>query len=42
MRNRKLWVSILAGLLALVMVLSLVIGVLPNLAQAASLSALEQ
>ena len=42
MRNRKLWVSILAGLLALIMVLGLVIGVLPNLVQAASLSALEQ
>lgn len=42
MRNRKLWVSILAGILALIMILSLVIGVLPGMVQAATGSALEQ
>ena len=35
MRNRKLWVSILAGILAAIMVLSLVVGVLPQLIQEA-------
>ena len=34
MRNRKLWVSILAGILALIMVLSLIGGVLPYLVNA--------
>ena len=31
MRKRKLWVSILAGVLAAIMVLSLIVGVLPDL-----------
>ena len=35
MRNRKLWVSILAGILAVIMILSLVAGVLPQLIQEA-------
>ena len=34
MKKRKLWVSILAGILALIMVLSLVVGVLPDLVNA--------
>lgn len=42
MNNRKLWVSLLAGFLALILVLSLVVGVLPTLANAASLSELEK
>ena len=43
MRNRKLWASILAGVLAVIMVLSLVAGVLPNLVNAAgSISELER
>ena len=42
MRNRKLWVSILAGILAVIMILSLVVGVLPGLVNAESLSELEQ
>lgn len=42
MKNRNLWVSILAGILALIMILSLVVGVLPGLVNAASLSELEQ
>lgn len=36
MRNRKLWVSILAGFLAFVLVFGLVAGVLPSLVGAAS------
>jgi len=35
MRNRKLWVSVLAGILAAILVLSLVAGVLPELLQEA-------
>lgn len=35
MRNRKKWVTILAGILALVMILSLFIGVLPGMVGAA-------
>ena len=35
MRNRKLWVSILAGVMAAILVLSLVAGVLPQLIQEA-------
>ena len=31
MNKRKLWVSILAGLLAVIMTLGLVVGVLPGL-----------
>ena len=30
MKNRKLWVSLLAGLLALIMVLGLFVSVLPT------------
>ena len=42
MKKRKLWVSILAGILAFIMVASLIIGVLPSAADAASLSELEK
>lgn len=42
MKNRKLLVTLLAGLLALVMVLGLVAGALPSLVSAESLSELEQ
>ncbi len=43
MKKRKLWVSILAGVLALIMIMSLVVGVLPGLvANAASISELQQ
>ncbi len=42
MKNRKLWVSILAGILAFIMVASLIVGVLPGAADAASLSELEK
>ncbi len=42
MKNRKLWVSILAGILAFIMVASLIVGVLPSAADAASLSELEK
>ena len=42
MKNRKLWVSILAGLLALIMIASLVVGALPQKADAASLSELKK
>jgi len=43
MGNRKKWVAILAGILAVVMILSLFVGVLPNLVGAtASLSELKQ
>ena len=42
MRNRKLWVSLLAGLMALVMLLGLVLSVLPVNANAASSSALKE
>lgn len=38
MKNKKAWISILAGLLALIMVLGLFIGVLPSFASAASSS----
>lgn len=31
MKDRKLWVSILSGVLAVIMILSLVAGVLPGL-----------
>jgi len=41
MKKRKLWVSILAGLLALIMILSLVVGVLPELVSAKSSSQLK-
>jgi len=45
MKNRKLWVSILAGILALVLILSLVAGVVPQLIQEAegkSISSMKQ
>lgn len=45
MRNRKLWVSILAGIMAAVLVLGLVAGVLPELIQeadGASISSMKQ
>lgn len=42
MRNRRLWVSILAGLMALVLLLGLVVGVLPTYADAASSSAIKE
>lgn len=42
MKNRKLWISILAGILAAVMTLGLVAGVLPGLVQAESISELQQ
>lgn len=41
MKNRKLWVSLLAGLLALVMLLSLVVSVLPMKASAKSSSEIQ-
>ena len=41
MNSRKLWVSIMSGTLALIMVLSLFVGVVPGEAKAASLGALE-
>ena len=37
MKNKKFWISLLAGIMALIMILSLVLGVLPS-AQAASSS----
>ena len=42
MKNRKLWISIMAGALAVIMALSLVAGVLPSLVNAASISELEK
>lgn len=42
MKNRKLWVSILAGILAVIMILGLVAGVLPGLVNAESISELQQ
>ena len=42
MKNRKLWVSILAGLMALVMLLGLILSALPINAQAASSSVLKE
>ncbi len=42
MRNRKLWVSILAGVLAFIMLFGLIAGVLPTRADAASSSALKE
>lgn len=39
MRNRKLWVSILAGIMAVIMILSLVAGVLPYFTNAKQTSA---
>lgn len=38
MKNRKLWVSVFAGIMALIMVLSVIIGVLPYFASAAKSS----
>ena len=42
MKNRKLWVSILAGLLALIMVLGLFVSVLPTYASAESSAEIKQ
>lgn len=42
MKNRKLFISIMAAFLALIMVLGLVVGIIPQAADAASLSELEQ
>jgi len=42
MKNRKLWVSVLAGLMALIMILSLVLSVLPTHADAASSGAIKE
>ncbi len=44
MKKRKLWVSLFAGIMALIMILSVIIGVLPYMASAAkeSSSALKQ
>lgn len=42
MKNKKLWVSATAGLLAVIMVLTLFLGVLPGGAKAASISELEK
>ena len=42
MKNRKLWVSILAGILAVIMILSLVVGVLPSAVNGATSSELKQ
>ncbi len=42
MRKRKLWVSILAGVLAVIMILGLVVGVLPSLVNGASSGELKQ
>lgn len=36
MKNRKLWVSILAAALAVIMILGLFVGAIPNLLTAAS------
>ena len=36
MKNRKLWVSVFAGIMALIMILSVIIGVLPYMTSAAS------
>ncbi len=42
MKNRKLLVSVLAGIMALIMILSLVAGILPSIASAASSSEIEK
>lgn len=42
MKKRKLWVSIIAGLLAVIMILSLVVGVLPDLVSAKSSSQIKE
>ena len=41
MKNRKLWISVLAGILALILLLGLFVGVLPGAVQAASISELK-
>lgn len=41
MRKRKLWVSIFAGILAIIMILSLVVGVLPGIASGKKASSSE-
>ncbi len=42
MKNRKLWVSLLAGLLALIMVLGLFVSVIPTYASAESSASIQQ
>lgn len=42
MKNRKLWISVLAGIMAVIMILGFVIGVLPGLVNAESISELQQ
>ena len=42
MKKRKLWVSIIAGILAAVMLLSLVLSLIPTRANAASSSEIRQ
>lgn len=42
MKNRKLWISILAGVMAFVMVLGLIIGVLPSVSAESSSAIKEQ
>lgn len=42
MKNRKLWISVLAGIMAVIMILGLVVGVLPGLVNAESISELQQ
>ena len=42
MKNKRVWISVVAGLMAAVMILSLIIGILPRDAEAASSSALKQ
>ena len=42
MKKRKLWVSIIAGLLAVIMILSLIVGVLPDLVSAKSSSQIKE
>lgn len=41
MRNRKIWISLLAGILAFIMVAGLIVGVLPGAVDATSLSELK-
>lgn len=42
MKKRKLWVSIIAGILAAVMILSMIVGLLPTTASAASSSEIKK
>ena len=38
MKNRKFWVSLLAGIMAAIMILTLILGILPTGAKAATSS----